>query len=99
MSNGENAGLDVPLDKRAALCNNHYMARAKKEHTMTELLRKAIADSGSIRAVFTATGVTRQSMMKFVRGEQSLRLDIADRLAEHFGIEVRPARKAKKGRK
>ena len=66
---------------------------------MTELLRKAIADSASIRAISFATGVTRQSLMKFVRGEQSLRLDLADRLAEHFEIEVRPAGKAKKGRK
>jgi len=66
---------------------------------MTALLRKEIEARGSIRAISLATGVTRQSMMKFVRREQSLRLDIADRLAEHFGIEVRPRAKTKKGSK
>jgi len=64
---------------------------------MTELLRKEIEARGSIRAISVATGVTRQSMMKFVRGEQSLRLDMADHLAEYFGIEVRPTGKTKKG--
>jgi len=39
-----------------------------------------------------APGRKRQSIMKFVRGEQSLRLDIADRLAAHFKIESRRMR-------
>jgi len=56
---------------------------------MTELLREALARCESLRAVERATGVKRQSMMKFLRGEQSLRLDKADLLAEHFGIELR----------
>ena len=63
---------------------------------MTELLRQAIAESDSFRAIETATGVKRQSLMKFVRGEQSLRLDMADKLAAHFGIESRRTRR--KGR-
>jgi len=54
---------------------------------MTDLLRQAIAESPSFRAIETATGVKRQSLMKFVRGEQSLRLDLADKLAVYFGIE------------
>ena len=53
---------------------------------MTDLLRKALADCESFIAVERATGVKRQSLMKFARGEQSLRLDMADRLAEHFHI-------------
>lgn len=56
---------------------------------MTDLLREALAKAESLRAVERATGVKRQSMMKFVRGEQSLRLDKADSLAEYFGIECR----------
>lgn len=52
---------------------------------MTELLREALTDTESLAAVERATGVKRQSMMKFLRGT-SLRLDIAERLAEHFGI-------------
>lgn len=57
--------------------------------TMTELLRQALAESESLRAVERATGVKRQSMMKFLRREQSLRLDKADILAEYFGIDVK----------
>lgn len=53
---------------------------------MTDLLRDALAHAESLRAVERATGVKRQSMMKFLRGEQSLRLDMADKLAEHFAI-------------
>lgn len=60
---------------------------------MTELLREALAENKSLRAVERATGVKRQSMMKFIRGEQSLRLDLADRLAEHFGIECKQIRR------
>jgi len=56
---------------------------------MTEVLRHAILESKSFRAVERATGVKRQSLMKFARGEQSLRLDMADRLAAYFGIEVK----------
>lgn len=63
---------------------------------MTELLRQAILEAPSFLGVETATGVKRQSLMKFVRGEQSLRLDMADRLAAHFGITSR--RERRKGR-
>jgi len=56
---------------------------------MTDLLRQAVAESESFRAIETATGVKRQSLMKFARGEQSLRLDLADKLAAYFGIECR----------
>jgi len=53
---------------------------------MTELLRDALAEAPSLRGVERASGVKHQSMMKFLRREQSLRLDMADRLAAHFGI-------------
>lgn len=57
---------------------------------MTELLRQAIAESDvTFQAMERETGVKRQSLMKFVRGEQSLRLDKADALAAYFGIEVK----------
>ena len=43
----------------------------------------------SFKALERETGVKRQSLMRFVRGEQSLRLDMADRLAAYFGIECK----------
>ena len=51
---------------------------------MTGLLRECLAGAESLSAVERATGVKRQSLMKFLRREQSLRLDLADKLAEHF---------------
>jgi len=62
---------------------------------MTALLREALQRAESLRAVERATGVKRQAMARFMRGEQSLRLDKADVLAGYFGIECRQARKGK----
>lgn len=60
------------------------------------MLRQAIAESGeTFKGLERETGVKRQSLMKFARREQSLRLDLADRLAAHFGIEVRRKRKGR----
>lgn len=55
---------------------------------MTQLLRKALAETDSLAAVERATGVKRQSLARFMRGEQSLRLDLADRLAEYFDLRI-----------
>lgn len=55
---------------------------------MTQVLKQAIAQGGETYAVIErTTGVKRASIMRFMRGEQSLRLDLADRLAAHFRIE------------
>lgn len=63
--------------------------KGSSRKTMTEALRIAIANSDlSFNALERETGVKRQSIMKFVNGEQSLRLDVADKLAEYFGLEV-----------
>jgi plasmid maintenance system antidote protein VapI len=62
----------------------------------TDALKRAIAESGMAHiAIERETGVKRQSIMKFMRGETSLRLDIADRLAAYFGLELRPKRKGR----
>jgi plasmid maintenance system antidote protein VapI len=70
--------------------------RAKDEQPLTDAIRRAILESGlSFQALENETGVLRQSLMKFVQGKQSLRLNIADKLAAYFGLEVRPKRKGK----
>ena len=57
--------------------------------TITEALLEAIAESElSFKALERETGVLRQSLMKFAAGEQTIRLDNADILAEFFGIEI-----------
>jgi plasmid maintenance system antidote protein VapI len=64
--------------------------------TISDVLREAIAESGlAYKALERATGVQRMSIMRFMRGGQSLRLDKADRLAAYFGLELRPKRKGR----
>ena len=65
------------------------MSKRKKLLTMTEVLRQAIVDSEiTMLRLSNETGVVRASLLRFVRGDQSLRLDMADKLAEYFGLEL-----------
>ena len=71
------------------------MGRARS--SLSEVLRRAIRGGGlTFQALAEATGVERGSISRFVRGERSLRLDMADRLAAYLGLELRP--RGKKGR-
>lgn len=66
--------------------------------TMTQTLRKAVRDSGlSLYAIAAGSGLTRPSLSRFMAGTQSLRLDMADKLAEYFGLELKPAGRRRKG--
>jgi plasmid maintenance system antidote protein VapI len=69
----------------------------KKRHApLTTILRKAIADCGlPFQRLEKETGVTRQTLMGFVRGERTIYLDMADKLAVFFGLELAPKRKGK----
>jgi hypothetical protein len=62
------------------------MPTAKMHKTMTELLREALTEAASIRGVAKEIGLDHSSLVRFVNGEQSLRLDLADKLAAHFHI-------------
>ena len=57
--------------------------------TMTELIRESLGKVESVRAVAKATGLRHSSLLRFMHNETSLRLDLADRLAEYFEIECR----------
>ncbi len=64
--------------------------KSKPTSNLTSALRKAIASSEvSFHELERQTGVKRQSLMKFMRAEQSLRLDMADRLAKYFGLKLK----------
>jgi plasmid maintenance system antidote protein VapI len=66
-----------------------FTVRTKKARPLTSAIKQAIADSElSFKALERATGVKRQSLMKFMAGEQSLRLDMADKLANHFDLKL-----------
>jgi plasmid maintenance system antidote protein VapI len=69
------------------------MVNRTSKLTMTELLREALGDAQSLYAVAKATGLQKASLIRFLRGETSLRLDLADKLAAHFGIESRRTRR------
>jgi transcriptional regulator with XRE-family HTH domain len=57
--------------------------------SISEVLRRAIIESGlSFKKMEQETGVLRQSLMKFARGKQTLRLDMAEKLADYFGFEL-----------
>ncbi len=63
--------------------------RRQKPKTLTDTLRQAIADSElPFIELERQTGVLRQSLMKFVRGEQTLWLDAADKLAAFFELDL-----------
>lgn len=56
---------------------------------MTDALRRTIRDSGlTVYRIAMDTGVSQASLLRFMRGERSLRLDIADGLAEYFGLQL-----------
>lgn len=86
---------DTPLcDKK------HSMGTTDDDSPISALLRRSITDAieqgrETYLGLETATGLTRASIMRFCRGSQSLRLDMADRLARHFGLELRPVAKGR----
>ena len=58
---------------------------------MTDVLRIAIEESGVSRyQIAKDTGILQGSLSRFVRGETSLRLDKADRLAAYLGLRLVP---------
>jgi transcriptional regulator with XRE-family HTH domain len=68
---------------------NNTMPTKKSKAPITDLLRKTIVESGiSLKRLALETGIARGSLIRFRRGETSLRLDIADKLADYFGLEL-----------
>jgi hypothetical protein len=69
--------------------------------TLTEALKASLAKAKeSGYELERQTGVNRLTIARFMRGETSLRLDCADKLAAFFGIEItlpKEKSKAKKG--
>ena len=66
------------------------------ENPISDVLRQAIIDSGLPHLrIEQDPGVQRASIARFVRGTNSLRLDVADKLAVYFGLTLTPAKKRK----
>jgi plasmid maintenance system antidote protein VapI len=65
----------------------------RPDSPISDLLRQTIIESGlSYNSLERETGVKRASIMRFVEGRQSLRLDMADRLAAHLGLVLQKQR-------
>jgi transcriptional regulator with XRE-family HTH domain len=57
------------------------------QRTLSEVLRQAVKDSGeSLRTIEAETNIDVASLSRFVRGERTLYLDRAERLAEYLGL-------------
>jgi plasmid maintenance system antidote protein VapI len=70
------------------------MKESERPAPISDLLRETIlraieAGRTNYKALERESGVTRASIMRFVKGTRSLRLDMADRLAAYFGLELR----------
>jgi hypothetical protein len=80
----------VTLDCALTECDNLYtMSTRKLPESMTDVLRRTISESRMpYKALSRETGVARASIQRFVDGRQSIRLDMADRLAAYFGVFV-----------
>jgi hypothetical protein len=77
-----------------------HMNTNRQPSPITALLWRTVADAISqgrtnYLTLERETGVARASIRRFVNGERTLRLDMADRLATYFGLELRA--KHKKG--
>jgi plasmid maintenance system antidote protein VapI len=84
----------------ARLCDNYFRMN-KRPAPITDLLRETIiASKLPLLTLQEETGVKRASIMRFVSGKQSLRLDIADKLAAYFGLTLQPIKPSRaKGKK
>ncbi len=61
----------------------------RRNTTISQVLRKAIAESGkSLADLQRATGISDTVLSRFVRGERTLTLPTADKLARHLGLEL-----------
>lgn len=72
------------------------MRKSKPQRTLTEMLKAAIEQSGlTYYRIAKAIGIDEANLGRFVRGELSVRLDKADRLAAYLGLRLTPDPDAK----
>lgn len=72
------------------------MSKSKPQATLTDVLRTAIQQSGlTYYRISKATEIDEATLGRFARGETSVRLDKADRLAAYLGLRLTPDRDAK----
>ncbi len=61
----------------------------RRNTTISQALQEAMAKSGvSLAGLERATGISADVLSRFVRGERTLTLPTADKLARHLGLEL-----------
>jgi transcriptional regulator with XRE-family HTH domain len=67
------------------------MTKSKPKPTITAVLKTAIERSGlTCYRIAKNTGIDEANLGRFIRGEISVRLDKADRLAAYLGLRLVP---------
>ena len=67
------------------------MPTSKAKRTISDVLRQTIRESGvPLLRIDHATGLARQRIMHFLRGDQTLQLRNAERLAAYFRLKMIP---------
>jgi plasmid maintenance system antidote protein VapI len=67
--------------------------------TVTDALRRAINTADTSRYLISkATGIHQATLSRFIHGERGLDGSSIDKLAEYFGLELKPSRRSIKGR-
>lgn len=65
-------------------------------YSLEALLRRELKRAPSIYSVAKQTGLLRTTLLEFVNHPgRSMRLDIADKLAAHFGIRILPPKRGR----
>jgi hypothetical protein len=66
------------------------MNARQRKSPVTDLLKRSIVESKiPYNRLEHETGVKRASIIRFLRGDQSMRLDLAERLMVYFDLELR----------
>ncbi len=66
----------------------HTMNASQSKALISDVLRQTIVESGVSYNALQRKRELPASIMRFVRGDQSIRLDMADRLAAYFDLEL-----------
>ena len=77
----------IIVDADAGVGDNYHLV--PRHRTMSDVLRQQIrTGTESVYAIAMSTGLEPASLRRFAAGKRSLRLDMADKLAAHFGFEL-----------
>lgn len=72
-----------------AQCGGTFATMGRRNTTISEALQEAMGKSDeSLVDIERATGISNTVLGRFVRGERTLTLPTADKLARHFGLEL-----------